>query len=73
MSHQNFRKQEKDELYFLKRNTSCSWLLAVHGPEKKKPLGEEVAGEELGERVAAERGDGEDAEGHPVPDADHLR
>ena len=42
--------------------TSCSWLRSVHGPEKKEPFCKEVAREELGQGVAAESGDGEDAE-----------
>ena len=47
--------------------TSRSWLRTVHGPEKKEPFCKEVAREELGEGVAAQSGDGEDAEGDPVP------
>ena len=50
-----------------KLETSCSWLLAVDRPEKKESLCKEVSREELGEGVAAQSGDGEDAEGDPVP------
>merc|ERR550517_2398362 len=55
-----------------KLETSCSWLFAVDRPEKKESLCKEVSREELGKGVAAQSGDGEDAEGDPVPDAHHL-